>query len=86
MRFETTKVLVGSVPTRIELTASREVWLRPAPDCESDLYVSQRLGVHGFPIPSAGMRFDVEKEGHHVVIYVAAANDYSDNFLFVLVR
>jgi hypothetical protein len=32
------------------------------------------------------MRFDVEKEGHHVVIYVAAANDYSDNFLFVLVR
>ncbi|BBO34579.1 hypothetical protein PLANPX_4191 [Lacipirellula parvula] len=86
MRFETTTILVGSVPTRIELTASREVWLRPAPDCESDLYVSNRLGVEGFPVPSGGMRFNVEKEGHHVVLYCVARNDFTDNQLHILVR
>lgn len=88
MRFETTRVLVGSVPTRLDLTAVRDVWLRPSPGCESDIFVSSQpaTGVAGFPIPPDGMRFDVTKEGHRIVLYVAAANDYDDNLLSILVR
>ncbi|BBO31558.1 hypothetical protein PLANPX_1170 [Lacipirellula parvula] len=89
MRFETTKVLVGSVPTQLSMMAAREVWVRPSPECESILYLSNRpdIGVDGFPIPSEGMRFDVTKSmDHNVTFYVAADNDYDDNLLHVLVR
>jgi hypothetical protein len=89
VRFETTKILVGSVPTRLSMTASREVWVRPSPECESTLFISSRpdIGIDGFPIPPEGMRFDVSKsQDQNVTFYVVSDNDYADNLLHVLVR
>jgi len=91
--FSQTQVLVGSVPLRVEVTASE--WIDVSnlhPDCESTFYVAGDLGSCspqlGRPLPPGhSFRWEVNKANigqHH--FYIVAADNFDDQFASIAAR
>ncbi|MBX3427584.1 MAG: hypothetical protein KF688_18030 [Pirellulales bacterium] len=83
--FVTDRVLCGTVPAVINLTAFTEIVLRPAPDSEAEFFVAPNQVSPGLPV-GRELRLDTKGIGPHVTLFATASDDDAANYLHILAR
>jgi hypothetical protein len=83
--FITTRVLCGTVPAIINVTAFVEIILRPAGDAEAEFYIAADQTSPGMPV-GRELRLDVKGMGQNLTLFATAGDNDAANYLHILTR